>query len=270
MNLGYAQQRSFKGLLVDTIEVTSSSGHYHFDDSGTTSGIHDSYIIAFNKEFNRYFTDYKRTQIKLTILPEAEQNIKGKIHNGTFDNEGLLDSLFAALTIRYRALSIEQLGLSKKDIFSLISKKRILRIAKSYKKNWYFKRKYSTRSDNEQIFQGCRNIDTLKLFLDSFRVDTNGYVMVSDYWDEMYIRIICGNKPFIFEGKYPNKLKQPWYDKSDTSVFVMTVFNFDINKYLTAITPTYFYRKKTIDAKALLNIYIVWYLKRRDIIWDYN
>jgi hypothetical protein len=269
INVSNAQQKSFKGLLVDTVEITSSSGYYHFDDSGTTTGIHDSYILAFSKEYNKYFTQYKRTRIKLTIQPEAEQNKQGNIRTGTFDREGLLDSLFASLTVRYRALSIEQLGLKEQEIVNLVNKKRILRIAKSYRQDWHFKPKYSTRSDREQIFQGCRNMDTLKLFLDSFRVDTTSYVWVSDYWDEMYIRIICSNKHFIFEGKYPNKLKQPWYDKSDTSVFVKTVFNFDINKYLTAITPTYFYRKKTIDAKALLNTYIVWYLKRREIVWDY-
>ena len=270
INLSYAQQKSFKGLRIDTIEITSSSGHYHFDDSGTTTGIHDSYTIAFNKELNAYFTKYKRTHVKLTTHPEAEQNRQGKIRTGTFDRENLLDSLLAALAVRYRALSIDQLGLSETEIINSINKKRIVRIAKAHKQDWHFKRKYSTRSDNEQTFRGCRNIDTLKLFVDSFKVDTNGYVMVSDYWDEMYIRIICGNTRFIFEGKSPNKLKQPWYEKSATSVFGRPVFNFDINKYLTAITPTYFYRKKTIDAKALLNTYIVWYLKRRGIIQDYH
>jgi hypothetical protein len=93
--------------------------------------------------------------------------------------------------------------------------------------------------------------------------------MVSDYWDEMYIRIICGNTPFIFEGKYPNKLKQPWYDKSDTAAFAKSVFNFNINKYLIAILPPIFYRKETIDINAIVNTYIVWYLRRRDIIWGY-
>ncbi len=269
-NFGFAQPRYFNGLPVDTVEITSSSGHYHFDESGTTTVVHDSYIIAFNKEDNNYLTEYKRTRIKLTIHPETEERKQGKTRARSFNDEGLLDSLFTSLTVRYKPFSVEQLGLSEQDIINIIQKKRILRIAKAYNQDWQFKHKYSTRSQNERIFRGCRKIDTVKLFLDSFKVNLNGYVLVSDYSDEMYIRIISRNKTFNFEGKYPNMLKLPWYDRSDTSVFVKTVFNFDINRYLTAMLPTYFYRKKTIDKKALLNNYIVWYLKRREIIWDYK
>jgi hypothetical protein len=109
IRFGYGQQISFKGLPADTIQITSSSGHYHFDDAGTTTGTQDSYTIAFNKELGKYVTAYKRTQIKLTIHPEAEKNKLQNVRTGAFDANMALDSLFMALSVRYKKMSVDQL-----------------------------------------------------------------------------------------------------------------------------------------------------------------
>jgi|GEM_PF-2977388 len=269
-NYGYSQQKYFMGLPVDTVEISSSSGSYHFDHAGTTTGIRDSYVIAFDKESRKYFTKYKRTHIKLVTQPETAEYKAGPVQTESFDNQNALDSLFVALSVRYKALSIDQLGLSESEMSRIISKKRILKITKTYKQHSHLKREYPTMREKEQMFRGCKNIDTLKLFLDSYKVDTsNRSPIVSDYWDEIHIRIICGNKVFSFEGKYPNTLKLPWHFRSN-SMYIRPIFNFDINKYLVAVLPPNFYRKNTIDSEALLNTYIVWYLHQRGIIRNDN
>jgi hypothetical protein len=143
-------------------------------------------------------------------------------------------------------------------------------VAKKYKQDWQFKRRYSSKEDNKLIYKGCQNADTFNLFLNSYKVDTGGYIIVSDYSDEMYINIICGDKKYTYEGKYPNNFKQPWYDHSDTSwISYHSLFNFDINKWLVAILPEDFYRRETIEISSFTNSYIKWYLKRKQIIWDY-
>jgi hypothetical protein len=269
-NVVYGQQLIFRGFPVDTISISGSSGYYHFDDKGTTTGREDIYIIAYDKSTNNYFVaDYKKVSILNTCRPDTSTQKtrhlikdKGKI----IDNLTLND-LLSAFNSKYIKPTFDDLGCDRKKFLSLTDESHIRKVAKAYKQDWHFKIFYSSHEENKIIFDGCQNIDTFNLFV-ATKFDTIGYAMVTDVWDEMNVSIKTTEKSFSFEGKYPNPFKQPWYDHSDKSnLFAAPIVNFSINKSLSLILPDKFYRKNTIELNALTNLYIKWYLQRRDIIY---
>lgn len=269
----YGQQLKFRGLPVDTIFINGSSGHFHFDDKGTTTGRIDIYIIAFDKTTNKYVVaDYKIVSLKGTYKPNtSEQTVKHlSKDNGKVISNTNVDSLLTAFSSKYVKPTFENIGFDKQEFLSLTDEKHIRKVAKQYKQDWHFKMYYTTKEENNILFNGCQNIDTFNLFLSS-KFDTTGYVMVTDVWDEMRVYIKTAGKEFGFEGKYPNAFKQPWYDHSDTSnVFAGSIVNLNINRFLVAILPDKFYRRNTIELQSLTDNYIKWYLQRRDIIYNYD
>lgn len=269
----YGQQLKFRGLTVDTIFINGSSGHYHFDDKGTTTGRTDIYTIAFDKTVNNYVVaDYKTVSMKSTYEPDtSEQTVKhlskdrGKVISNTN-----VDGLLSAFSSKYVKPTFENIGFDKQEFLSLTDEKHIRKVAKRYKQDWHFKMYYTTKEKNNILFNGCQNIDTFNLFVSS-KFDTTGYSMVTDVWDEMNVYIKTSDKQFGFEGKYPNAFKQPWYDHSDTAkVFPTSIVNLNINRFLVAILPDKFYRRNTIELQSLTDNYIKWYLQRRDIIYNYD
>ncbi|MGN6569638.1 MAG: hypothetical protein ACTHJ0_16885, partial [Flavipsychrobacter sp.] len=266
----YGQQILFQGMPVDTVEIITSAGYYHFDTAGTTTGRRDAYIVAFNKHHNKYISICTRTNIKLTLKPKTETYKVYKIKRASFNKLPMLDDLLNSFSKRFKRPAIDQLGITDENVSKIVTRKKILRIAKAYKEDWHFNHEYATKHENDSIFRGCQNTDTLQLFLDSLKIDTSSYVVTADYWDEVKINVSCKNRLFSFEGKYPNKWKQPFYEKSETAIGYKSIFNLDINRYLFRILPTYFYRKDAISTEAIINSYIIWYLKRRDIIGDYD
>jgi hypothetical protein len=267
----YGQQLKFRGLSVDTIFIYSSSGYYHFDDKGTTTGRTDIYTIAFDKAVNNYVqADYKTVAMKSTYKPDtSEQTIK----HLTKDNDKVIsttvvDGLLTAFSSKYVKPTFENVGLDKQEFVSLTDERHIRKVAKEHKQHWYFKMNYSTKEENNILFNGCQNIDTFNLFVSS-KFATTGYIIVTDVWDEMHVYIKTANKEFGFEGKYPNAFKQPWYDHSDTTKPIAgSIVNLNINRFLVAILPEKFYLRNTIELQALVNDYIKWYLQRRDIIFS--
>jgi len=269
----YGQQLMFRGLTVDTIFINGSSGYYHFDDKGTTTGRTDTYIIAFNKTVNNYVvSDYKTVSIKGTYNPDTSKQTvkhltkdKGKIISNT-----TIDGLLTAFSSKYVKPTFENIGFDKKDFLSLTDEKHIRKVAKQYKQDWHFKMYYTTKEENRILFDGCQNIDTFNLFVSS-KFDTTGFVMVTDVWDVIYVYIKTTDKEFGFEGKYPNVFKQPWYDHSDTSKLMPgSIVNLNINRFLVSILPEKFNRRNTIELQSLADNYIKWYLQRRDIIFSYD
>jgi len=100
----YGQQLRFRGLPVDTIFINGSSGHYHFDDKGTTTGRTDIYIIAFDKTTNNYIvTDYKIVTFKATFKPDtSKQTIKHLTkYKGKVISNSTVDGLLTAFSSKY-------------------------------------------------------------------------------------------------------------------------------------------------------------------------
>ena len=88
--------------------------------------------------------------------------------------------------------------MTNRDFQKLTDKKHIIRVAKWHEEDWHFKRAYSTKEQNEIIFKGCQNIDTLNLYL-STAFDTSGYVVVTDVDSHFDIILSTKNSNYHFE-----------------------------------------------------------------------
>lgn len=262
------QQLTFKDDLVDTLKIISNSSYYHFDTCGTTTGIYDEFVLVFSKEKNNYvLSPYQRTEYKFTFKPDTSFIKEKVLKQGVVVDRLLISSLLEQFEITYRKPSFDNIGMTTEAFLKLTDKKHILQVSKWHGTDWHFKKSYATKEQNEIIFKGCQNTDTLNLYL-STAFDTSGYVMVTDVDDHFDVVISTDNNNYHFEGKYPNSFKQPWYNRTDKSVFASTsVLNFSINSALVAILPDKFSRLETLKFEALTNEYIEWYLKRRGIIF---
>lgn len=267
----YGQQLKFRGLPVDTIFINGTSGHYHFDNKGTTTGQNDVYIIAFDKIANNYIVaNHLKINFKSTYKPATTKRAIKHLNKdrGKVISHPKVDSLLAAFSTNYSKLTFESIGIDKQEFLSLTGEKHIRKVAKIYKEDWHFKMRYTTKERNDILFKGCQNIDTFNLYVATI-FDTCGYIVVTDFWDEMHVHIKTASKEFGFEGKYPNVFKQPWYDHSDSSKdFAGSIVNLKINSSLVAILPEKFYRRNTIELQSLMYNYIKWYLHRRKIIYS--
>lgn len=262
------QQLTYKGDLVDTLKIISNSSYYHFDTCGTTTGVYDEYIIVFSKEKNNYILNqYKRTKYKFTFKPDSSSREEKILKQGLVIDPALMSNLLKQFEITYLKPTSNNIGITNEEFLKLTDKKHIIQVAKWHDTDWHFKKSYSTKEQNDKIFKGCQNVDTLNLFL-ATAFDTSGYAMVTDVSDLFKVHIITSGSKFNFEGKYPNSFKQPWYDHSDTnSVFPTSILNFSINNALVKILPNNFSRLETLKFESLTNEYIEWYLKRRGIIF---
>ena len=187
----YGQQLIFRGFPVDTIEISGSSGYYHFDAKGTTTGREDVYLIAYDKTANKYLVfDYKKVSILNSCKPDT--SIKKTKHlakdKGKIITNPTLNNLLTAFNSSYIKPTFENLGYNSQKFHKLTDEKHIRKVAKAYKQGWYFKMKYSTKEENKIIFDGCQNTDTFNLFV-ATNFDTTGYIIVNDVWDEMFVRI---------------------------------------------------------------------------------
>jgi hypothetical protein len=262
------QQLTYRGGLVDTLKIISNSSYYHFDTCGTTTGIYDEFVLVFSKEKKNYIlSPFQRTEYKITFKPDTSFIKEKIIKQGVVVDRQLISSLLAQFEITYRQPSFDNLGMTTEEFFKLTDKMHIIQVAKWHDTDWQFKNSYSTKEQNDKIFKGCQNTDTLNLYLASV-FDTSGYAMVTDVSDLYSVHIITPDNKFNFEGKYPNSFKQPWYDHSDTkNVLPTSILNLSINNALVAILPNNFSRLGTLKFEALINEYIEWYLKRRRIIF---
>ena len=262
------QQLSYKGGQVDTVKINSNSSYYHFDSLGTTSGTYDEYLINYNVEKNSYYLEFfRRTEYRITYKPDTLIE-KSKILNSkkSIDNI-LISNLLSQFDTSYVEPTINQLGLTSKEFQKLTKKKQILKVAKFHDEKWQFKRTYSTKEKNQKIFDGCQQTDTFDLYLKTV-FDTTGYVVITDVDSRFEVEISTNKKDFLFEGKYPNPFRQPWYYFSeDGDVFTTTVLNLSINNALVEILPKEFTNFSTLKIEALIDDYIEWYLKRREIIY---
>ena len=131
----YGQQLLFRGVPVDTVEITTSEGYYHFDTIGTTTERKDAYIIAFKKPSNKYIGICKQTDIKLTLKPTQETHKVHHIQKLAFNKLSMLDSLLASLSAGFKKPSIDQLGITDQNLTKLIQESRYFALQRLIKKN---------------------------------------------------------------------------------------------------------------------------------------
>jgi hypothetical protein len=267
-NVVYGQQLQFRGLTVDTITISSSSGAYRFDKGGNT-GRSDIYIIWFDKKSNNYYADYKTVYSVTSSNPDTTHEKVKQLSRGKPVLSSAVKGILNAFSSKNLKPTIENLGFNEQQFILLTNEKHIRKVASRHKVNWYFKRSNSSREKNEIIFKGCQKVDSFSLFV-STEFETTNYRLVTDFWDNMKVEIKTAKKGFRFEGHYPNTFKQPWYDHSDTSKFFVPIVNLNINRFLVEILPVKFYRRNTIELQSLTDYYIIWYLKRRGIIYGYD
>lgn len=261
----FGQQLQFNGELVDTILVKSHKSVYQFDDKGTTKGIAEIISFAYDSNQTEYvINQFYRDEYKRTIQPDTI-NLETKVYKSQIGTETDFEKIESLLTSLSTNVSNQDLftQVDTTELKDLITERQIRKVAKWYDIAWQFKRKYSTKEQNTEFFNGCKSIDTLKIYLTE-RYDTSGYVIVTDYSNTINIWISTNKAEYRFEGKYPNPVKQPWYNHSDTSqAFGLAILNLEINQSLCALLPKDFLLKETISDEALVNDYITWYFERR-------
>jgi len=261
------QQLEFNGEPVDTFFIKSHISVYQFDDNGTTKGKADIISITFEQNKNQYVIDrFYRDEYKRTFRPDTIKH-KLKVYKSEIGKSLDLKEIKALLTSLSTNVNNQilfaQVDTSRLKYF--LSEKQIRKVAKWYDIAWEFKRKYSSKEQNIEFFEGCKSIDTLKIYL-SERFDTLGYPMITDYSNTINIWVSTDKSEYRFEGKYPNPIKQPWYNHSDTSqTFGQAILNLEINQTLSNLLPKDFLLKETVSNEALVNDYITWYFERREM-----
>lgn len=261
----FGQQLQFNGQLVDTIFIKSHWSVYQFDNNGTTKGKADVISFTYNSNQNQYIIDqFYRDEYKRTFQPDTIK-LMTKVYKSEIGKEIDFNKIEPLLTSLSSNISNQNLftQVDTTELKELITKKQIRKVAKRYDIDWQFKKRYSSKEENKDFFKGCKSNDTLKLYL-SERFDTSGYVIVTDYSNTINIWISTNKAEYRFEGKYPNPVKQPWYNHSDTSqTFGQAILNLKINQSLYDLLPKNFLLKETISNEALVNDYITWYFERR-------
>lgn len=265
----FGQQLQFKGQFVDSIFIKSHINAFQFDEKGTTNGRAEIFSIAFDHIKNEYVIDrFYRDEYLRTFRPDTIK-IKTKIYKSEMGKkvdfskiEPLLISLSTNNIVQNLYNQIDTVKLK-----NLLTEQQILKIAKWYKIDWNFKRKYSNKEENVEFFNRCKSMDSVKKYLIE-RFDTTGYTVVTDCRNTIDIWIKTNQVEHRFEGKYPNPIKQPWYSSIDTMQFQRApILNLNINQTLSELLPENFLLKETISNEALVIDYIIWYFEKRKMTY---
>lgn len=265
---GFGQQILYDTELVDSIIISSHLSAYQFDEEGTTKGKEDILNIAYSTEDSSYIIQsYCRNTFQGTIKPnnhEIKTKYWDKYSHLSVDKYHLI-SLLQSLETNDEPINYLH-SLSPFDFKELVNEKSIRNFANFNKQGWHFSMRYTTKENNVEFFKNCQSYDSLKLYL-SIRFDTIGYSMITDYSNLICIRIVTNKSNIQFEGKYPNPLKQPWYNYAGTSfAHLKKVLNLNINFSLDELLPKNFLLKDSISKEAFINDYITWYFERRGIL----
>lgn len=261
------QQLSFNNELVDTIFIKAHSGSYRSDNRGTTTGEAEIISLIFDTIENHYVIErFYRDKYKRTFRPDTikirKKYFKSKVGK-SIDSKRIQALLTSLSTKKSCKELLEQIDTTK--LKSFLTERHISKAAKWHGVNWHFRRKYSSKKENGEFFKSCQSIDTLKVYLSEQFYKTD-YGTVNNAWSIFNIWISTDSLEHRFEGKYPNPVKQPWYNHSAySSTLAEIVPNLNINQSLYKLLPRGFLLKETITTKALAADFITWYFRRRDI-----
>ena len=263
---GFGQIHALNLEDVDTIIISSNLGSYQFDDKGTTISKSENLTIIFSEERGGFIINNHIKETKKTTIEPSSINKKSYKQSKTISNN-IHDSLIIGLLEAFNLISDLKRAeyLPEKELANYVNKKSIKTIAKLREVDWHFKNQYSTKQMNEEFFKSCQSIDTLSLYL-SERFDTLGYVMITDYSNTIHINVIAKGEKFVFEGKYPNPIYQPWYfHNNETNYKITPILDLKINLILEKILPKGFLNRGMISKEALFNDYINWYFERKGL-----
>lgn len=270
----FGQQNSYKGLLVDSLIITSYSQKYTYnppvDKYPKLNRRSDYYSIVFNKEKNNYQVANNKTifsEIAWDIWEglfnyevSKKKERKNKNNIGKVICHENIDSLINAINIKYKQPSNTNLGIDSVLLQDHITEHK-------FDENYHWceahclgAKPYYNNEEKKTLINDCRNIDTFNVYLKTM-FDTTGFIVSDGDEDEICFNIFASGEVFSYVGKYPNAFKQPWYDYSEMSDGLPApILNLDINKYLSRILPEEFPIKKTLEISGLIDDYIKWYL----------
>lgn len=266
----FGQELLFNEKSVDTIEIISHLSAYKFDDEGTTKGKVEIMIITKSEDKKKYqISEYRVEDFSYSSKldkEEVQKKWRRKYQNRKVDYLKL-NKLINSLN-KNESGEITFSNLSEDEFERFVNKKRIKKIARKNDLIWKFRPYYSTRKMNRNFFQGCQSVDTFKVFLtENYQIEENsGYVMITDFASVIEIHLKCKEKNFRFQGKYPNPLRQPWYNLTDwESIEMKSISNLNINLNLYELLPKNFLNRESISTQKLMDDYILWYFKRREM-----
>ena len=260
----FAQQIEFKNDLVDTITIKSNRSAYQFDGIGATKGVTETYIIVYNPSTKTYKSHKYFRNEYLMCADTNDDVIKTSNLARKFRNDITNEKIKMLLTAFNENVPPENLLEQIDTAFfrNYISKRQIRMLAKANKINWQFKPRYSSKEKNKLFYKSCQSIDTLKIYLnESYKSES--FTIVTDYSNEIFVLVSTANSNYSFNGTYPNPVKQPWYNYSDSvNMFPSEILNFKINQSLIKLLPSDFLLLETISTSKLFDDYINWYFKR--------
>lgn len=262
-------QIDFRGHAIDTIVIKSHQSTYQFNEKGSTIGESDNLIIAYSKSTNGYeLIDYYKDKYTRTSRPDTlnirtirfTKNTQQKVPDSTIQR--------ISTALDHSGSQLEYFDqLRGPGFLEHVHVKSIKKIAKNHNIKWMLKKRYLSQRNKQEFITSCTSVDTFALYL-STRFDSTGYVVITDASRNFRVRVVTQFGDHHFEGKYPNPLKQPWYDHSDLSqTFPKRILNLNINFALEEILPIKFFLREDLTRKALYEDYITWFFEHRS--WVY-
>jgi len=260
--ISFGQINKFKNEIVDTIKITSNIGVYMFDNKETSKGNSETLTIVYSNSKKCFFIDsYKKSTYEYSNNPESaivnSKIIKKNASQMIADT--LMVELLNGLSGNEKHIKIH------KDIFSkLVTERAIRKVAKKYNASHHFKLRFSTKEENQKIFNQIKTLDSLTIYLND-RFDSTSFSLgVTDYTNIIDIEIITKNNKYIYTGQFTRPLRQPWqaYFQKENKL----INNLRINFALEKILPKKFLNKKSISSDTFVNDYIAWCLMRNKLI----
>ena len=264
INFTFSQQLFYKNHLVDSIQISAFNGGYSISKGKSKIKTEVLKIKYSNKKqlyiINKHFIIKKNgnNQIKRKLII-----FKKKI---TFDKINLLLKSFENSQIPDNILQV----VDSSFFYKRVTKSNIIKIARKYQAAYHFNSKFYSKDSINKIINTCQNYLEFRHFLyEKFdTISLSGFMLVADYVNNMVVEIYFDSTKYEFIGKYPNIVKQPWFDNSMPFDLLKekTINNLMINYSLERILPETFLLRKTITIDALLEEYIKWYLKQVKIL----
>ena len=247
----FSQNLDFDKTLIRETLITSQSGYYDIE-KGKSIGHKDFIVYSKNLDNNKW-------QIIKYLKDSKNQKGLKSLTNKQ------MDSFFESFKSSLTYLTIADFDISENQFNNLTTEKEIRKIAKQRKFAWNFKKRYSTKQENEKIFNNYQDTTLFNKFLQQAFDTSRVFPIITDVWSTINISLVTNVDTIKFEGIMPNLNKLPWYNQSGDLFEFESILNPDINKNLLSILPNDFLEIESINSENLFYYYIIWYLKENEI-----
>lgn len=257
-----AQTLTFNNEPVDAIEISAHVSARHANGKGKTQGKQELYTIVFNEQTQSYqLSAHKKSKYTITFQPPSRVEKIKILSKVKFMNRELLSDLLQSFETGTIAPNSENCGVSKDQFDELTSQKSILKIIKKNKLKKHISPTKFNTTEIAEIARIVQNRDTFDLYLSTrFKNANFGISIGSD--NSFVAKIITNKRTHHFEAKFPSPYKQPWLIVNSGNPTEMSMLNFGIHKALVAFLPKGFLLRETLLPTALVEDYVLWYLKR--------